>query len=70
MAVTKSYANTKLGKIRTMLKAASESLLTAEKHPDLADGHFAAADKTIRAALEANTRAWDDHRRQNGIGER
>jgi hypothetical protein len=70
MPVTKPYTNTKLGKIRTMLKAASESLLTAEKHPDLADGHFAAADKTIRAALEANTRAWEDHLRQRDTGGR
>ncbi len=67
MAAPKLYTNTKLGRIRTMLKAASESPLTAEKHWDLADGHFAAADKSIRAALEANTKAWNDYRAQQGI---
>jgi hypothetical protein len=34
---------------------------------DLADGHFATADKSIRAALEANTKAWNDYRAQQGI---
>lgn len=59
--VTKPYTNTKLGKIRTLLKGASESLMTAEKYTQLAEGHLAAAELNIERALVAVRAAKAEH---------